>query len=296
VIGLFGIGERLLTMEEGLRLHGAKAMVTLRGVWLAAKSMPRYWVTLLRSALIGVWMGITPGGPIAAWFMSYDLAKRLSRRRDGFGKGEPEGIIAPETADHVAGTSAMLPMLAQGIPGSATAAVMMGGLMIWALTAGPMLFVEQESFVWGLIALLYLGNIVAVVLVLATVPLFAAILRIPFTIIGPIIVAVCVIGAYTVANANFDLSLMLVFGVVGYLLKKLDYPIAPLVLAMVLGDRAEDAFLRSIVDHVARVSVDLLVKWPGLDIDRACDRDGALARAHRASQAQAARPDRILMP
>ncbi len=255
VIGLFGIGELLLTMEEGLRFEGVKANITLRGVWLAAKAMPRYWVALVRSSLIGIWMGITPGGPTAASFMSYGIAKRLSRRHAEFGKGEPEGIIAPETADHAAGTSAMLPMLALGIPGSATAAVMMGGLMIWGLTPGPMLFVEQKSFVWGLIASMYLGNIVAVVLVLATVPLFAAILRIPFTIIGPIIIAVCVIGAYTVTNATFDLSLMLAFGVMGYLLKKLDYPIAPLVLAMVLGDKAEDAFRQSLIMSHGSVSI-----------------------------------------
>jgi putative tricarboxylic transport membrane protein len=242
--------------------------------------MPRYWGALIRSSLIGVWMGVTPGGPTAASFMSYGVAKRLSRRHAEFGKGEPEGIIAPETADHAAGTSAMLPMLALGIPGSATAAVMMGGLMIWGLTPGPMLFVEQKSFVWGLIASMYLGNIVAVVLVLTTVPLFAAILRVPFTIIGPIIIAVCVIGAYTVANATFDLSLMLIFGVLGYLLKKLDYPIAPLVLAMVLGDKAEDAFRQSLIMSHGSLSIFwsnslvatlmtlavLMALWPGITV------------------------------
>ena len=156
-------------------------------------------------------------------------------------------MVAPETADHAAGTSAILPMLALGVPGSATSAVMMGGLMIWGLNPGPMLFVERPDFVWGLIASMYLGNVVAVVLVLATVPLFAAILRIPFAIIGPLIVIVCFIGAYTVASNAFDLWLALVFGVVGYVFKKLDYPIAPLVLAMVLGDKAEDAFRQSMI-------------------------------------------------
>ena len=247
VIGLFGIGELLLTMEEGIKFEGVTARVTLSGTLKALMNMPRYWAALLRSSLIGVWMGITPGGPTAASFMSYGLAKRFSRRRAGFGKGEPEGVISPETADHAAGSSAMLPMLALGIPGSATSAVMMGGLMIWGLTPGPTLFTEQSDFVWGLIASMYICNIVAVILVLATVPAFAAILRIPFAIIGPIIIAVCVIGAYTVANATFDLWLMLLFGVTGYVLKKLDYPIAPLVLAMVLGDKTEDAFRQSMI-------------------------------------------------
>ena len=247
VIGLFGIGELLLTMEEGLRFEGVKTTVSLSGVLTTLARMPHYWVALLRGSLIGVWMGITPGGPTAASFMSYGLAKRFSRRRDRFGTGEPEGIIAPETADHGAGTAAMLPMLALGIPGSATAAVMMGGLMIWGLNPGPMLFVERPDFVWGLIASMYIANVVAVILVLATVPFFAAILRIPFAIIGPLIVVVCFIGAWTVGSSKPDLWIALVFGVVGYIFKKLDYPLAPLVLALVLGDKAEDAFRQSML-------------------------------------------------
>ncbi len=247
VIGLFGIGELLLTMEEGLKFEGVKAKVNLSGVLRTLTRLPRYWIALIRGSLVGVWMGITPGGPTAASFMSYGLAKRFSRRRGNFGKGEPEGVIAPETADHGAGTAAMLPMLALGIPGSATAAVMLGGLMIWGLNPGPMLFLERPDFVWGLIASMYLGNVVAVVLVLATVPLFAAILRIPFAIIGPLIVVVCFIGAWTVGASKPDLWLALIFGLVGYVFKKLDYPVAPLVLALVIGDKAEDAFRQSML-------------------------------------------------
>ncbi|MBN0154398.1 tripartite tricarboxylate transporter permease, partial [Pseudomonas aeruginosa] len=155
------------------------------------------------------WMGVTPGGPTAASFMSYSLARRFSKNRENFGKGEVEGVIAPETADHSAGTSALLPMLTLGIPGSATAAVMLGGLMIWGLHPGPTLFVEQHDFVWGLIASMYLGNVVSLIVVLATVPLFASILRIPFAIVAPIIVMVCAIGAYSVHNAMLDVVLML---------------------------------------------------------------------------------------
>lgn len=247
VIGLFGIGELMITMEEGLRFEGIKARIKAGDVFRTVLAMPRYWMALLRSSIIGCWMGITPGGPTAASFMSYGFAKRLSRNKKAFGTGTPEGIISPETADHAAGTSAILPMLALGVPGSATAAVMMGGLMIWGLNPGPMLFVTRPDFVWGLIASMYLANVVAVVLVLTTVPLFASILRIPFSIIGPIIVVVCFIGAYTVASHTFDLWLLLLFGIAGYAFKKLDYPIAPLVLAMVIGDKAEDAFRQSMI-------------------------------------------------
>jgi TctA family transporter len=247
VIGLFGIGELMQTMEEGLRFDGIHARIKIRDVFEAILSLPKHWMTLLRSALVGCWMGITPGGPTAASFMSYGLAKRFARRKDGFGKGEAAGVVAPETADHAAGTCAILPMLALGVPGSATAAVMMGGLMIWGLTPGPMLFIERPDFVWSTIASMYMGNVMAVILVLATVPLFAAILRIPFSIIGPMIVVVCFIGAYQISGARLDLWLALVFGIAGYLLKKLDYPIAPMVLAMVLGDKTEDAFRQSMI-------------------------------------------------
>jgi putative tricarboxylic transport membrane protein len=192
-------------------------------------------------------MGITPGGATAASFMGYGIAKKFSPRGEKFGTGELEGVIAPETAAHASGTSALLPMLALGIPGSATAAVLLGGLMIWGLQPGPLLFVEQKEFVWGLIASMYLSNVAGLIVVLTTVPLFAAILRIPFSIIAPIIIVVCAIGAFTVHNAMLDVWLMIVFGVLGYVMKKLDYPLAPLVLSLVLGDRAENAFRQSML-------------------------------------------------
>lgn len=247
VIGLFGIGELLSTVQEGLRFRGVASKIDLRDVFKTIAELPRYWATYIRSGLIGIWMGITPGGPTAASFMSYGIARSSSRQGAPFGTGRPEGIVAPETADHSAGSCAMLPMLALGVPSSATAAVMMGGLMIWGLTPGPMLFATQPDFVWGLIASMYVSNLIGVVLVLATVPMFAALLRIPFTIIGPMIVAICFVGAYTVSNATFDLWLVLIFGLVGYLFSRLDYPLAPLVLAMVLGHKAENAFHQSML-------------------------------------------------
>ncbi|MEJ7669381.1 MAG: tripartite tricarboxylate transporter permease [Casimicrobiaceae bacterium] len=247
VIGLFGIGEILLSMEEGLSFTGKSAKINPKVVFETWAKLPKYWLTLLRSCAIGCWMGITPGGATPASFMSYGVAKRMSRDGAKFGTGQLEGVVAPETAAHAAGTSALLPMLALGIPGSPTAAVLLGGLLIWGLQPGPLLFVEQKDFVWGLIASMYLGNIAGLLIVLTCVPLFAAILRIPFSIIAPIIIVICAIGAYTVHNAMLDIWLMLLFGVVGYVFKKLDYPLAPLVLALVLGDRAEDSFRQSML-------------------------------------------------
>ena len=209
--------------------------------------LPRYWVTSLRSCIIGCWMGISPAGATPASFMSYGIAKRMARNGHKFGTGQIEGVIAPETAAHAAGTAALLPMLSLGVPGSPTAAVLLGGLLIWGLQPGPLLFVEQKEFVWGLIASMYLGNIVGLIIVITCVPLFAAILRVPFSIIGPIILVLCAIGAYTVHNNSFDVVMMLVFGVAGYLLKKTNYPLAPMVLAIVLGDKAEEAFRQSLL-------------------------------------------------
>ena len=247
VIGLFGIGEILQSMEEGLKFQGAAAKIRRQVVFETWAKLPKYWATTIRSCLIGCWMGITPGGATPASFMAYGVAKRVSKDGDKFGKGVMEGIVAPETAAHAAGTAALLPMLSLGIPGSPTAAVLLGGLLIWGLQPGPLLFVEKPDFVWGLIASMYLGNLAGLFVVLTCVPLFASILRIPFSIIAPVIIVICAVGAYTVHNATFDVWLMMGFGVLGYIFKKLDYPMAPMVLALVLGDRAEDSFRQSML-------------------------------------------------
>jgi putative tricarboxylic transport membrane protein len=255
VIGLFGIGEILLSMEEGLAFSGKTAKINAKVVFQTWKKLPKYWATSVRSSLIGIWMGITPGGATPASFMSYGVAKKMSKDGAKFGTGEMEGVVAPETAAHAAGTSALLPMLALGIPGSPTAAVLLGGLLIWGLQPGPLLFTEQKDFVWGLIASMYLGNLVGLIVVLTTVPLFASILRIPFSIIAPVIVVICAIGAYTVHNAMLDIWFMMLFGMIGYLFKKLDYPLAPLVLALVLGDKAEDAFRQAMLVSQGEMSI-----------------------------------------
>ena len=247
VIGLFGIGEILLTLEEGLAFKGAQAKMNMKVVIETWKELPKYWLTSIRSSVVGCFMGIVPGGATPASFMSYGVARRFSKDGDKFGTGMVEGVVAPETAAHAAGTAALLPMLTLGVPGSPTAAVLLGGLLIWGLQPGPLLFVEQKDFVWGLIASMYLGNIVGLIVVLTCVPLFAAILRVPFSVIAPIIIVICAIGAYTVHNSIFDVWMMLVFGVAGYAFKKLQYPLAPLVLAIVLGDRAESSFRQAML-------------------------------------------------
>jgi putative tricarboxylic transport membrane protein len=247
VIGLFGIGEIMLSVEEGLTFKGVQSKMNLRVVLDTWQILPRYWRTFVRSCLIGFWMGFKPGGATPASFMSYSFAKRFSKNPQQFGKGELEGVVAPETAAHAAGVAAILPMITLGIPGSPTAAVMLGGLIIWGLQPGPLLFTEKPDFVWGLIASMYTGNVLGVLIVLAFVPFFAAILRIPFAMLTPLIVVLCAIGSYAVHNSMLDIWYMLIFGVVGYVFKKLDYPLAPLVLALVLGDMAENALRQSLI-------------------------------------------------
>ena len=290
VIGLFGIGEILLTMEEGLAFKGKSAKIRFGVVLQTWKELFAHWKLFLRSTLVGCWMGVTPGGATPASFMSYGIARRMSKNPEEFGKGRIEGVVAPETAAHAAGTSALLPMLTLGIPGSPTAAVLLGGLLIWGLQPGPMLFVEQKDFVWGLIASMYIGNIVGLIVVLTTVPWWAAILRIPFSIIGPVIIAICAIGAYTVNSSFFDVAVMMVFGVLGYLFKKLKYPLAPLVLALVLGDMAESSFRQAmllsqgslaifwsnpLVGSIAGLAL-LLLAWPMVGVVKGWLRGTAL--------------------
>jgi len=247
VIGLFGIGEILLTVEEGLRVEGIKAKVGIKDIVSGIKDLLTYPKALIMGAIIGCWMGLKPGGATPASFMAYGFMKQSSADQSQFGKGTPPGIIAPEAAAHGAGTSAALPMITLGIPGSPTMAVIMGGLMIFGLIPGPMLFKEHADFVWGFIASCWVGNIIGIFLVLAFAPLFAAVLQIRFAIFMPVIIYVCAIGAYAVNNRMIDIYYMIIFGILGYLFKKLDYPIAPMVLALVLGDMAEQALRQSLI-------------------------------------------------
>jgi putative tricarboxylic transport membrane protein len=247
-IGLFGLGEILLTVEEGLRLEGVQARLSFRDVWETWKLFPRYVWTIVRGTVLGFWIGVLPGtGATPASFMSYGLAKQFSPRGHRFGTGEVEGVVAPETAAHAAGIGALLPMITLGIPGSPTAAVMLAGFFIWGLNPGPLLFREQREFVWGLIGSMYLANVIGVLIVLTMVPAFAAINRIPFGVLAPLIVILSSVGAYAANNQVLDLWIMLASGLAGYLFKKLGYPLAPLVVALVLGDMTEQALRQSLI-------------------------------------------------
>src|SRR3990172_5932666 len=247
-IGLFGVGEILLAAEEALEFKGVQGRIGLKDIWVTIKTLWRNLFTWITGTILGFWIGVMPGtGANPASFMSYGIAKQYSKHPEKFGTGVPEGVIATESAAHAAGIGALLPLITLGIPGSPTAAVILGGLYIWGLQPGPMLFVEQKDFVWGFIASMYIGNVMGVLFCLLMLPVFAAILKTPYAILTPLIILLSAIGAYAVKNTMLDVWLLLFYGLIGYAFKKLKYPLAPLVIALVLGDMAEEALRQSLI-------------------------------------------------
>ena len=246
-IGLFGIGEVLV----GAEIAAGAAIIEARYGWRDIMPTAQDWLrsrwAIVRGTVVGFLVGVLPGaGPTVATFMSYAVEKRVSKDPAQFGRGAIEGVAAPESANNAAATAAMVPMLTLGIPGSATTAIMLGGLMMWGLRPGPMLFQKNPEFVWGLIASQYIANVMLLILSTLFIPLFVRALRIPYGILMPLIIVFCVTGAYSLKNNVFDVYQMIVFGVVGYAMKKLGYSPAALVLALVLGPLTERALRQSL--------------------------------------------------
>jgi putative tricarboxylic transport membrane protein len=214
---------------------------------------------IARGTVLGFLVGVLPGaGPTISTFLSYTLEKKISRRPEEFGHGAIEGVAGPESANNAAATGAMVPMLTLGIPGSATTAIMLGGLLMWGLRPGPLLFEKNPEFVWGLIASQYIANVMLLVLSTAFIPLFVRALRVPYGILMPIIIVLCITGAYSLKNNLWDVGQMLVFGVLGYGMKKLGYSPAALTLALVLGPLAERALRQSLIISDAGVGIFFL--------------------------------------
>jgi putative tricarboxylic transport membrane protein len=226
----------------------SKAVLTLSGFLSSLRDMGRTWFSWMTGSLLGFFVGILPAaGATPGSLMAYGVAKMTSKDSDNFGKGEVAGVVAPESANNAASTGALLPMLTLGIPGSPTTAILLGGMVIWGLVPGPLLFVEQKEFVWGLIASLYVANLFSLLINVAFIPLFLWVLKMPFTILAPIIFVLSLVGGYSPTQDMHDVWLMLIFGVGAYLMRKLDYPLAPAVLAIVLGPIAEPALRQSLL-------------------------------------------------
>jgi len=245
-MGMFGLGEIIRNLEDENDRSVTATKIT--GLWPTREDWRRMTPAILRGTVIGSALGLLPGsGSILGSFGAYAIEKKVSKYRHEFGKGAIEGVAAPESANNAAATAAMVPMLTLGIPGSATTAIMLGGLMMWGLRPGPLLFEKNPQFVWGLIASQYIANVLLLILSTAFIPLFVRALRVPYGILMPLIVIFCVTGAYSLKNSIWDVGQMLIFGVVGYLMKKLGYSPAALVLALVLGPMAERALRQSLI-------------------------------------------------
>jgi len=247
-IGVFAVAEVLSNVEH-------QASTTIFAVPRKFRELMPTWADIkycrtafAQSSVIGFFVGVLPGaGSTIASFISYGLQKRISKHPEDFGNGAMDGVAAPEGANNSETGGAMVPLLTLGIPGSAATAVMLAALIIYGFRPGPQLFTEQPDLVWAIIASMYIGNLMCVVLNLPLVPVFASILRIPYVYLYPGILVVCLVGVYSLSGSVYDLWLFLGFALAGYLARKVDLPPAPLLLAFVLGSLAERALTQSLV-------------------------------------------------
>jgi putative tricarboxylic transport membrane protein len=247
VIGLFGIGELLCLVEAQAR--GTMVVRAIDRTFVSVKDLLHVKWTVLRGGLIGFLIGVLPGtGASVASAVSYGTEKRIASRgeREGFGQGALRGLAAPESANNAAAGGAMVPMLTLGIPGSGTTAILLGALLLFNVTPGPMMFEQRPEIAWGLIASMYIGNVALLVLNLPLVGLFARLLTIPHAYLIPLIAMLAFVGVYSVVGSSFDLYLILGLGLFGWFLRKLDFPLAPVILGAVLGGLFENNLRRAL--------------------------------------------------
>jgi putative tricarboxylic transport membrane protein len=237
-MGLFGVSEILVNIEEtGVRVILKTKIKNLFPTlldWMQAKG------AILRGSVLGFFLGILPGvGPIVVSFLSYGLEKRLSKNPEKFGKGAIEGVAGPESANNSATAGGFVPLFTLGIPSNITMALMFGALLIHGMRPGPFLLKDHPDLFWGVVSSMYIGNVMLLILNLPLIPMWVQILKIPYTLLFPIILLCCVIGSYSLNNSIFDVNVMFIFGIVGYLFRKFKYEGAPLTLAFVLGPMFE---------------------------------------------------------
>ena len=245
-MGTLGISEMLLGVED--RLVKIVHKVKLRELLPTRDELRASLGPIIRGSGLGIVIGLVPGGAhVMASFMSYTVEKKLSKAPEEFGTGRIEGVAGPETANNAATGSAMIPLLALGIPTGPTIAVMMIALLIHGVSPGPLFIGEHPDIFWGLIASMYIGNIILILLNLPLVGLFVNLLRVPFGILCPLVILISLVGTYSVNNSIFDLGVLTTFGVVGYIIRKLDFDIAPGILALVIGPTMELSFRQSLM-------------------------------------------------
>jgi putative tricarboxylic transport membrane protein len=260
-IGVFALGEVLGNMEirDGPKmLPVPKGLRNLLPTWEELKAC-RF--AFINGSIVGFLIGVLPGaGSTIASFISYGIEKAVSKHPEKFGTGVPEGVAAPEGANNSETGGAMVPLLTLGIPGSGTTAILLAAFILWGLRPGPLMIQDNPTLFWGLVASMYIGNVMLLVLNLPLIPLFAQILRLPVYILYPGIFGISVVGVYSVSDSVFDVGLLALFGLMGYLMRRLDYPAAPLILGLVLGDSMERALRQSLM--MSQGDLSILVSRP----------------------------------
>jgi len=244
-VGMFGLGTVLSMVDNRTEVTIMKT--TLREMIITRKDVKESAMPIARGTVIGFVIGVLPGaGATIASFLSYALEKRLSKHPERFGQGEIAGVASPESANNASAVGSMIPLLTLGIPGSTTTAVMLGVLTLFNLQPGPLLFTKNAEFVWGLIASMYIGNFMLLILNIAFVPAFVAVLKIPYRVLAPLIAIFCLVGVFSVNSSLLELWIMLAFGTIGYFANRMNYPLAPLALGLVLGGYLEVSLRQSL--------------------------------------------------
>jgi putative tricarboxylic transport membrane protein len=261
VVGLFAMAEVLRGLEQ-VHKGTAPEMIKISGkLWLTREEWKRSIGPIWRGGIIGFVIGVLPGaGGTIASIMSYTTEKRLSKHPEEFGKGAIEGVAGPEAANNSDTAGALVPLLTLGVPGGGATAVLMGAFIMYGIQPGPLLFEKRPDLVWGLVDSMYIGNIMLLILNLPLIGLFVRLLYIPSAILYPLIVAISVIGTYAINGSMLDLYLILFFGVVGYIFEKVDIPVAPLVLSLVLGGIMEQSFRQAMT--ISGADPAIFVKSP----------------------------------
>src|SRR5581483_5057665 len=255
-IGVFALGEVFANMEKEDEAQLLPVPKGLRNLLPTMQDMKDCRFAFLNGSVVGFLVGALPGGgSTIASFLSYGLEKAVSRRREQFGTGVIEGVAAPEGANNSETGGALVPLLTLGIPGSGTTAILLAALVLWGFKPGPLFIPENPALFWGLVASMYIGNAMLLVLNLPLVPVFAQVLRTPTYILFPIILGVSLVGVYSVSGSMFDLLLLCFFGLLGYLMRKLDFPAAPLILGLALGAGMERALRQSLMMSGGELSI-----------------------------------------
>ena len=255
VMGLFGISEVLLNLEQSYQKADISAS-TIQNIWPDRKDLKDSAGAITRGSILGFFLGVIPGGgALLGSFISYAVEKKISKEPETFGQGNIRGVAGPESANNSGAGGAFVPLLTLGIPCNVIMAILMGGLMIHGVEPGPRLIPEHPEVFWGVVGSMYLGNIMLLVINMPLIGIWVKILKLRYSLLFPLILFFCLIGAYTTGNTVQDIYVMMAFGVVGYLMKKFDYEPAPLVLALVIGPIMERAFRQTLIISSGELSI-----------------------------------------